>query len=270
MSDASASIHVSALYHYPLKSCAPLPLGRAYIDELGLAGDRRYMVTDPDGRFLTGRRHPRLASLLATPLDGGLVLAAAGREALTVRLADLPDTRMTVEVWRQSVEARHCGAAADHWLSEYLGVPARLVHFDRDSHRPIKDVADRQVGFADGYPLLLASEASLDWLRQRCPSPIEMAQFRPNLVVSGAEAWAEDHWRTIRIGGVLLTLHSPCERCKFITLAPRSESFHPMQQPLRTLISHHSDANRTPLFGHNLIAQGTGVIETGMPVEVLA
>ncbi|MCB1955301.1 MAG: MOSC domain-containing protein [Rhodocyclaceae bacterium] len=269
MSQPTPLPRVTALHQFPVKSCAPLSLERGFVDALGLAGDRRFMVTDPDGQFLTGRRHPRLASLLATPIEGGLVLAAEGRTHLVVRPQAQPDERLQVEVWRQSVSARRCGEAADRWISGYLGVEARLVHFDDASRRPIKDVAERQVGFADGYPLLLTSESSLDWLRERCPSPIEMTQFRPNIVVSGALPWAEDDWQEIRIGGLSFVLHSPCERCKFITLPPRSESFHPLQQPLRTLIAHHSDANRTPLFGHNLIARGEGVIEVGMPVEIV-
>ena len=270
MSATPPPIQVSALYHYPVKSCAPLRLGRGYIDDYGLAGDRRYLVTDPDGQFLTGRRHPRLASLLATPIDGGLVLAAAGRDALTLMTQAFPAEHVDVEVWRQRVLAQRCGAAADAWLSEYLETPARLVYFSARSQRPIKDVANRAVSFADGYPLLLASEASLAWVQERCPSPLVMAQFRPNIVVRGAAAWAEDAWKVIRIGGLHFDIHSPCERCVFTTLAPRSEHFHPRQQPLRTLIAHHHDGNKVPLFGHNMIARGTGVIETGMAVSVEA
>ena len=266
----TAAARVSALFQYPVKSCAPLAVGRAYIDDYGLAGDRRYLVTDPQGGFLTGRRHPRLASLLATPLEGGLVLAAEGRPALVLATAAFPDEHVDVTVWRQTVSAQCCGERADQWISDYLGSEARLVHFGARSRRPIKDVSDREVGFADGYPLLLTSEASLADLQEACPSPLVMEQFRPNIVVAGADPWAEDSWRRIRIGALEFEVHSPCERCVFTTLAPRSESFHPMQQPLRTLIRHHHDGKHTPLFGHNLIAQGTGLIERGMAVTVLA
>ncbi|MCB1926602.1 MAG: MOSC domain-containing protein [Rhodocyclaceae bacterium] len=270
MSLSPAGLHVSALFQYPVKSCAPLALGRAFIDDYGLAGDRRYLVTDPDGGFLTGRRHPRLASLLATPVADGVVLAADGRPPLLLASSEFPDEYVDVVIWRQTVPARRCGAQADAWLSDYLGTAARLVHFGTRSRRPIKDVADREVGFADGYPLLLTSEASLADLQDACPSPLVMEQFRPNIVVAGADPWAEDGWRRIRIGALEFDVHSPCERCVFTTLAPRSETFHPMQQPLRTLIRHHHDGKHTPLFGHNLIAHGTGLIERGMAVTVLA
>ncbi len=262
------AIHVAGIYQHPVKSCAPISLGRGYVDDYGLAGDRRYLVTDAQGNFLTGRRHPRLASLLATPLDGGLVLAADGRRDLVLTTREFPEAYVDVVVWRQSIFAQRCGEAADDWLSEFLGTPARLVYFGTLSTRPIKDVASREVSFADGYPLLLASESSLAWLQERCPSPLVMEQFRPNIVIRGADAWAEDHWKAIRIGNLVFDIHSPCERCVFTTLAPRTEALHPLQQPLRTLIKHHSDENKTPLFGHNMIARGKGVIEVGMTVDV--
>ena len=200
MPDQDLTPRVSELFQYPVKSCAPLALGRGFVDDRGLAGDRRYLVTDPDGGFLTGRRHPRLASLLATPHEDGLVLAAEGRPTLVLASRDFLDRYIDVTIWRQSVSAQCCGEAADEWISSFLGTPARLVHFGPRSTRAIKDVPDRELGFADGYPLLLASEASLVELQSHCPAPLVMEQFRPNIVVSGAEAWAEDQWRRIRIG----------------------------------------------------------------------
>jgi len=264
----TTAIHVASIHQYPLKSCAPISLQRGFIDDYGLAGDRRYLATDPDGKFLTGRKHPRLASVLATPIDGGLVLAASGRKALVLHTRDFPDAYMDVDVWRQAIFAQRCGEAADAWLSEHLGTPARLVYFGALSTRPIKDVQTREVSFADGYPLLLASESSLAWIQERCPSLLVMEQFRPNIVIRGAEAWAEDGWKAIRIGDLVFDIHSPCERCVFTTLAPRSENFHPTQEPLRTLIKHHNDGHKAPLFGQNVIARGTGIVEVGMPVRV--
>ena len=268
--NSSPSLQVTGLFQHPVKSCAPIGLSRAFIDAYGLAGDRRYLVTDPDGKFLTGRKHPRLASLMATPVDDGLVLAAADRDTLVLRRADFPEDYVDVEVWRQGIFAQRCGEAADTWLSDYLGTPARLVFYGALTTRAIKDVQDREVSFADGYPLLVTTEESLAWIQERCPSPLVMAQFRPNIVIAGGEPWAEDDWKTIRIGTLSFDIHSPCQRCIFTTLAPRSETFHPMQQPLRTLIAHHSSPNKAPLFGQNVIARGTGVIEVGMAVSVEA
>jgi len=270
MSHSDTHVHVSAIYEYPLKSCAPVQLSRAYVDPYGLAGDRRYLVTDPDGNFLTGRKHPRLASLLATHIDGGLAIAAEGESDLILKSADFPDDYVDVQVWRQGIFAQRCGDAADAWMSRYLGTPARVVFFGPLTTRAIRDVQSKEVSFADGYPLLLANEASLDAVQAQCPAPLVMEQFRPNIVISGAEAWAEDGWKQIRIGALEFDIHSPCERCVFTTLTPRTEHFHPMQQPLRTLIKMHSGEHKEPLFGQNVIARGTGVIEVGTAVEILA
>ena len=266
---ALSEVHVSAIYQYPIKSCAPVLLSRGYVDHYGLAGDRRYLVTDPEGNFLTGRKHPRLASLLATPFDGGLVLAVEGEPDLILRTADFPDDYVDVHVWRQGIFAQRCGDAADAWMSHYLGTPAQVVHFGPLSTRAIRDVQSKEVSFADGYPLLLANEASLEAVQAECPAPLVMEQFRPNIVISGAEAWAEDAWPAIRIGTLEFDIHSPCERCVFTTLTPRTEHFHPMQQPLRTLIRMHSNEHKAPLFGQNIIARGTGVIEVGTRVDIL-
>jgi len=270
MSQGDTDIHVSAIYQYPVKSCAPILLSRGYVDHYGLAGDRRYLITDPEGNFLTGRRHPTLASLLATPFEGGLAIAAEGQPDLVLLNADFPDDYVDVQVWRQGIFAQRCGDTADAWISHYLGTPARVVYFGPLTTRAIKDVQAKEVSFADGYPLLLANEASLAAVQAECPSPLVMEQFRPNIVISGAEAWAEDHWKVVRIGTLEFDIHSPCERCVFTTLAPRTETFHPLQQPLRTLIKMHSDANKAPLFGQNVIARGTGVIEVGMAVHLVA
>jgi len=267
---APSQLHVSTIYQYPLKSCAPILLSRGYIDHYGLAGDRRYLVTDPEGNFLTGRKHPRLASLLATPFDGGLVIAAKARPELVLRTADFPEDYVDVHVWRQGIFAQRCGDAADAWMSEYLGTPAQVVYYGPLTTRAIKDVQSKEVSFADGYPLLLANEASLEAVQAECPSALVMEQFRPNIVIAGAEAWAEDGWKLIRIGALEFDIHAPCERCVFTTLTPRTETFHPLQQPLRTLIKMHSDENKVPLFGQNVIARGTGVIEVGMTVDIVS
>lgn len=262
------NLHLSGLWRYPVKSCRPQPLARAQVELLGLEGDRRYLVTDLTGQFMTGRHFPRLVQMQATPTADGLQLAATGLPDLQLQVADYPPEYRPITIWKQQLQARRCGDQADAWLTQLLGRPCQLLYFDDQTRRPIKDQPDRQVSFADGYPLLLTTTASLDWLQQQCPVPIQMQQFRSNLVVSGNDAWAEDGWRKIRVGDVTFEVHSPCERCKLITLPPDSETFDPQQEPLRSLIKHHASDTRKPLFGHNLIPLNEGLLEVGMPVEV--
>lgn len=265
------TIYITSLHQYPVKSSAPVNLSRTWIDSLGLAGDRRYLVADMDGNFMTARKHPKLTSLLATTINGGLVLSAvSGTPANRVIFEkDFEENYAPVTVWKQSISAQRCGIETDAWISEFLGMPCQLLFFGEHTSRPIKKRDDKQVSFADGYPLLLTSTSSLASIQSHCESPILMEQFRPNIVISGSDAFAEDNWSRVRIGDLTFTVHSPCERCKLITLPPRSLVFDKKQEPLRTLIKHHSSEKRAPLFGHNLIAEGTGIIEVGMLVEVL-
>ncbi len=265
-----ADVVVTDLFIYPVKSCAPLRVSRAWVGPQGLDADRRYMVTDPAGQFITARRYPALTHLLATPVGAGLMLAAEGFPALQLQPADFPEVYQDVVVWKQTVAAQSCGASANAWISHFLGIDCQLVYFGQQSQRPVKDCDDAQVGFADGYPLLLTSEASLDWLQTRCPVPVDKQQFRANLVVSGSLPFAEDGWLDIAIGDVRLRAHAPCERCKLITLPPGSREFDQTQEPLRTLLAHRRLEQGGAIFGQNLLVLQPGLIATGMKLEVLS
>lgn len=261
---------VTDLFIYPVKSCAPLNVSRAWIGPQGLVFDRRYMLVDPSGMFITARRYPQLTHLLATPIDSGLVLAAPSMPSLRLHVDDYPAEWITVEVWTQSVHAQSCGLEADNWISQFLGVPCRLVFFAPQSERFVKDSAEDQVGFADGYPLLMTSDTSLHWLQQRSSVAIDKRQFRANLVISGDVPFAEDGWLDIKIGEVILRVHSPCERCKLVTLAPGHADFDAQQEPLRTLLKYRRLLEGGAIFGQNMLVRQSGMIAVGMPVEVLA
>ncbi len=263
------SIRLQSIHQYPVKSCAPINLSRGWIDEYGLAGDRRYLVTNADGQFITARNHPKLSLLAATPFNRGLVLAANGYPALVLKESDYLDDYRSVTVWKQSMQAQHCGDLACQWLSEFLETPCQLLFFGDKTVRPIKKVPEQQVSFADGYPLLLTSTASLEWLQARCPTPIDMLQFRPNLVVTGNLPFAEDNWQEIQIGDVRFSVHSPCERCVLTTLPLGSTDFNPQQEPLRTMLKYRRAYEGGALFGQNLIAHNTGVIEAGACVKII-
>ena len=264
-----SDIYLHSIHQHPVKSCAPIELSRGWIDELGLSGDRRYLVADEYGLFMTARKYPQLTQLMATPVNGGLILAAHGYPTLILNEIDYPDDYRETTIWKQPMHAQHCGAAAQQWISEFLNTPCQLLFFGEKSQRPISDVAAKQVSFADGYPLLLTSTASLDWLQELCDDPIQMEQFRPNLVVTGNLPFTEDNWQEIQIGDVRFSVHSPCERCKLTTLTPRSTHFHPDQEPLRTLLKYRRAYEGGALFGQNLIAQNCGVIEAGMEIEII-
>ncbi|GAB2508286.1 MOSC domain-containing protein [Lysobacter humi (ex Lee et al. 2017)] len=263
-------MQIAGLYRYPLKSCAPAKVERLDIEHRGPAGDRRWLVIDADGRFVTARQHPRMVGILAEPGPDGLRLQADGMASLATGPATGP--RRVVAIWKDRVDARAVSPEADAWLTAYLGFPVQLVHMDDEAARPVDPAyahGGDEVSFADGYPVLLISQAALDGLNARLARPVPMTRFRPNIVVDGAAAHAEDGWRRVRIGAVEFDAVKPCTRCVFTTVDPASMTRDPDGEPLRTLTTYR----RTPAgvtFGMNLIPRARGVLRVGDAVEVLA
>ncbi|WP_432698549.1 MOSC domain-containing protein [Marinobacterium sp. YM272] len=260
---------VSGLYIYPVKSGAQIALPSAWAETRGLAMDRRFMVCDPEGMFITARKDPKLLELVSTLVHDGLILSAPGKLPLYLHYDQISEERRQVEVWNDILAGRRCPEAVDAWLSDYLGKPVHLVYNDAESFRVAGRAAERPVLFADGYPILLTSESSLQALRDAGPADTEMRRFRPNLVISGAPAWAEDSWKKIRIGDVELALVKPCERCILITRDPLSGEKSPHSEPLRTLARIHRSDDGRVCFGHNLMVTKPGLIEVGREVEIL-
>lgn len=272
MATTAAAMRIGGLYRYPVKSCAPLPTEAAVVEPRGLAHDRRWMVVDADGRFITGRELPRLTLVRAGPLaGGGLSLQAPGMAPLRL---DAPhgDARLPVTVWKSDVLARACDAAADAWLSAFLGQPVRLVHMSEDVHRPMTSAHARpgdEVSFADAYPLLLITRAAVDLLNTKLDQAVSPLRFRPNLIVDGAPAHAEDGWSRIRIGEVECEVGKACVRCVFTTVDPERGERDAGGQPLKALITYRRGPEGVT-FGRNLIPRTRGTIRFGDPVEVLA
>jgi hypothetical protein len=262
---------LTSLTLYPLKSGAGLPLTHATVEPLGIQHDRRWMAVRPDGTFMTGRELPALVRVRAVPTPTGLHLSAPGMPDLEVPLPPADAPRLDVRVWNDTCSAARAHAEADRWLSTYLGQPAALVYVDARMERPVDPryaAPGDRVGFADGYPLLLISEASLADLNRRLPHPVPMARFRPNLVVGDCEAFAEDGWKRLRIGLVELALVKPCDRCVFTTVDPETARIDAQQEPLRTLATYRR-TDKKLLFGQNVVVRRPGTIRVGDVVELL-
>jgi len=266
------SMHLSSLYRFPLKSAAGESLQRCASDSLGLLGDRRWMVVAAGtGRFLTQRILPRMALLQAHwQGDTALKLAAPGMPELLVRVPD-DKTMRCVQVWSANPVIPDAGETAAAWLSDFLGQACRLVYLPEDDGIQVDlDYArlGERTAFSDGFPFLLIGQASLDDLARRVGRPLEMLRFRPNLVASGAEPYAEDGWKRIRIGQLTFRVVKPCSRCVIPTLDPATGERAPDREPLNTLLSYRKGPGGV-FFGQNLIAEGRGELEVGMPVERL-
>lgn len=261
-------MHVSGLFVYPIKSCRGYALDTARLGRRGIAHDREFALT-ANGRVLTQRECPTMA-LIEPILDGdGLVISAPGMAALVLRANDTGDRRQ-VEVWGDLCVGVDQGDAAADWFTAFLGMTCRLVRMADDHVRPvdIEALPGREVGFADGYPLLLIGEGSLDALNARMPRPLPMDRFRPNIVVSGASPYAEDGWDHIRIGQQELRVSKPCVRC--VVTTTDQQTGERGVEPLRTL----SEYRRSPLggvtFGQNVAHFGDGNLRVRDAVEVVA
>ena len=255
---------LSAMHVYPVKSCAGQSLEAAVVQSRGLEHDRRWMLVDPDGKFITARQEPRLLQVQPVPTDDGLVLEAPGMPTLAVAAPQAGAT-LNVKVWKDHVDALAADAAADDWFSLYLGRPVRLVHMDDDVTR--RNASSRaqpgdEVSFADSMPLLLVSLASLDALNRRLDQPVPMGRFRPNLVVDGVDAHAEDAWKQVTIGDVVFDVAKPCARCVLVTINADTGQRDEGGEPLRTLTRYRrTDDGIT--FGQLLIPRSGGSIRVG-------
>ncbi|WP_225846745.1 MOSC domain-containing protein [Streptomyces sp. HPF1205] len=271
----TTSPRVSALHIYPVKSLRGISTRQAVLEPWGLAGDRRWALVDArTQKVVTQREEPRLALAAALPLEGGgLRLAAPGMPPLEV-----PPPRggplETVRIFTDKVDAVAADDAAGDWFGAYLGVPVRLVHLDDPAvRRPVDPdfaLPGDTVSLADGFPLLLTTSASLASLNsliaegdRAAEGPLPMSRFRPNVVVEGTEAWAEDDWQRVRIGEVTFRVPKPCARC--VVTTTDQETAERGKEPLRTLAKHRNFGTKL-LFGQNMIPEGSGTLRVGDPL----
>jgi len=262
-------INVSNLYIYPIKSTKGISLPNVNINELGLAFDRRFVISDSAGQFITARTEPTLCLVTTKLTEQGITLSAPNMPTLSLKYKNFSKKYKTVWVWSDEIAAQLCSTEANAWFSDYLQRPCQLLYFGDASSRVRNANTDneRKLAFADGYPLLLISQASLDDLNQRLlankQKTVSMAQFRPNIVVDNCLPFAEDGWQYIRIGDIEFKVSKPCERCIFITVNPDDGIKDAQQQPLSTLKSYRQTSNGEVLFGQNLIPLTSGRIKKG-------
>jgi uncharacterized protein YcbX len=270
---------VSGLFVYPVKSLRGCAVPTVEVDALGFVGDRRFLVVDEAGTLQTQRGHPRMAQINAALASGTLTLSADRAGGISVPTAPDPAAPLrTVSVWKsEGLLAEDCGRAAADWLGGFLGFKCRLVRIGARFHRPVTKAAGRPgdvVSFADAAPVLVTSEASLADLNDRIlehqGEPVPMDRFRPNLVVAGCPAFAEDGWPAIRVGDVILRNAGKSDRC--IMTTTDQQTGERGKEPLRTLATFRRDPVDAPAvyFGVNYINESKrGVIRVGDPVAVV-
>lgn len=246
---------------------------RRHAQPVGLEGDRRWMVVAPDGRFITQRTCRAMALVTPIPTAEGLTLTRAGMPPCPVRFPGSEASMAVVTVWKDQVQARDAGDTAATWLEQALGQPCRLVWMHRPELARIRQLGaqPRPVSFADGYPLLLANTASLDDLNTRLPAGqgVPMTRFRANIVLSGAQPWAEDGWRRLSIGGsVVVRVLAPCSRCVVTSIDQNTAQVPNPKEPLATLASFRR-AQGGVMFAQNAVVEKGGLISVGDKAQVL-
>jgi uncharacterized protein YcbX len=266
-------IHISGLFIYPIKSCAGIALDHAQLMPTGLAQDRRWMVVNAQGRFVTQREQGRMA-LIAPLLQGAGLQATAPDMPLLTVAGTAQDLPVTVTVWNDQCRAFDEGDAAAQWFSTFLGIPVRLVRFDDSQQRlSNRDWTGEALGFnqfSDGFPLLLVSTASLADLNTRVSTPLPMNRFRPNVVLEGLPAYGEDALHELWAGDWRLRAVKPCTRCK-ITTTDQATGVSQGTEPLSVLMKYRRNPQlRGVTFGQNLIViAGDGAaLHVGQVVQV--
>jgi uncharacterized protein YcbX len=258
---------ISALYVHPVKGFAGIRVEAAEVTARGLAHDRRWMVVDADGLFVTQRERPEMV-LVRTALSADAIdLAAPGLAPFRLPLRHEDGHAREARVWRHQGRALvHAEGSA--WISRFMGGPHELVYMPEDERRPVDPDYGRTgdiVSFADGYPLLLISQASLDQLNVRLAVPIGMERFRPSVVVEGCPPHAEDGWPAFAIGALAFRGVKPCSRCTVTTVDPATGARGP--EPLRTLAVYRSRDGKV-WFGMNVVPDGIGPLRVGDEVSV--
>ena len=260
---------VSKLTIFPVKSCRGIDVMLAALEPRGFRFDRRWMIADGSGRFFTQREYPRLALIAVEQGVNDLSLNAPGMQTLRIPLRLTGRPLLQVEIWDDRVQAMTAEPDAAKWISSFLGISCQFVYMPDASDRPVNPryaFRKEQVSFADAFPFLLVSEASLADLNTRLETPLPMNRFRPNIVVAGCEPYEEDTWKQVQIGSTLFHVAKPCARCA-TTVVDQSTGIKGVE-PLRTLSTYRT-SNGKVLFGQNLIHEGGGEIRVGDAVTVI-
>ncbi len=262
------SFILSGIFIYPVKSLAGISANSWPVTERGFQHDRKWMIIDNDRQFLSQRKLPKMALIKTALTDKNLILSAADKTNLTLALDPVDGHLINSTIWHDQCGARSVSEEADQWLSDFLKQDCRLVYQPDDAVRPVDPRyanPDDQVAFSDGFPFLVISDNSLAALNHEMQLNLPMTRFRPNLVISGCSAYAEDSWREISIGPIDFRLPKPCSRCSIPAIDP--ETAQTGKEPLITLNRTRKWQNNV-YFGQNALHNQCGRLTVGDSVQI--
>ncbi len=259
---------LSDIFIYPVKSLAGIRVSKWDVVETGLKYDRQWMLIDENGQFLSQRRLPKMALIQTQLTDSELILSAPNVENFVLPLEPQSDVIIKSTVWEDCCDAQHVSNEVDAWFSQVLDTFCQLVYLPIKTKRGVDlkyATENDRVAFSDGFPFLIVSENALNALNAELENSVEMARFRPNLVISGCEAYAEDFWREIKIGEIDFRLPKPCSRCSVPAINPQTAEI--TKEPLTTLSRLRKWQNKI-YFGQNALHNSVGNLEIGQGVDI--
>lgn len=264
------SVVVSQLLYYPVKSLGAVSTESMTIEKIGPNKDRRMMVVDDNGKFVTQRQCPQMA-LVGVQDEGDILKLTFGPEQITLPWPDFSQSLQTVSVtvWHDQVAGQLIDHEINAWLSNILNRNVRLVFMHADTNRQVDldfAKAGDVTGFSDGFPLLLLSKASVEFLQTHSNTELSPLRFRPNILVKGCEPFEEDNWKKIKIGDITFDIVKPCSRCVIPTLNPVNAEKQP--EVMKAMLEHRKQGKQV-YVGQNMIHLNQGVIEVGQQIEIL-
>jgi uncharacterized protein len=268
-------LQLSEIWIYPVKSFGGISLSQAQVTDRGLEHDRRWLLVDKNGTFLSQRENPELA-LFQTEIGMDFLNITHREKAKTIQVPlrqsfSENEKKIIVTVWDDTIEAYEVDQTSTDWFTEILGFEAHLVYMPDESHRKVEAeyaVTESDINsFSDGYPFLIIGQSSLDDLNSRLKQSLPMNRFRPNFVFTGGLPYAEESWKEFAIGDLSFFGVKPCGRC-IMTTVDQEKGKQSGKDPLRTLAKYKKEGNNV-IFGQNLIASGTGCIGVGNELKIL-
>lgn len=261
---------VSQLYIHPVKSMQGIALTSSYAQRSGLNYDRIFMVSEPNGAFITAREMPKLLQLHTAMNEQGLVISINHQQKIQVNYADFSKTASPTQIRHHYFSSYIAAISVNQFLSNFLQKDVQLRWIGQKSDRCVNGFPDTTIGFADGFPYLLINQASFNYLQQQCPQKLLLTQFRGNIIINNSLPFAEDSWKTIKIGDVIFDLIKPCQRCVMTQINLTNMQFNPDNEPLKTLSYFRQDEQGKIDFGMNMIARNSGQISVNDPVEIIS
>lgn len=264
------SLLLSEIYIYPIKSLGGIALKQSFAEDRGLKYDRKMMLVDKNGRFITQRDYPQMA-LLKTDLSDNkfIVTNKKNSSSLTILHEQNTGDKLSVIIWEDNCLAEKVSLEADDFFSDALSIKCSLVRMPESEKREVdkkkKHLSESHlVSFADAYPFLIIGQSSLDDLNSRLQEPVSMDRFRTNFVFTGGEPYCEDNLSNFKIGDVKFFAAKPCARCVITTIDQQTAIKN--KEPLATL-SKYRNFNNKVMFGMNVICKSTGLVSVGDEIQ---